>query len=296
MAILVKVGGGTPKAKVGNPLIPPMVSNTSPSGYVVTCSRTSYSDAYKCFSEDSRTAFPASGSGGYVQIQLPNPKIAKAIYFLNGVSEQNPSSVTVLGSNDGNNWDSLYSFNPTFNVVHLSTFENDKAYLYYRFYMYASDYANATRIQLFDNDPREYLYKDGKQNVAWDNGIYNTRSDWYLDGGWDINDSSVSADSVNGVAHTRTFVTNKSVDVTDYSKIRLSYVSGSSNIILELNVSSLIGSYYLCIDKHNSGSAYELSMRLSETKENFFMSQVGTFALANVTNQTTYINRIWLDK
>ena len=125
--------------------IVPVMSSNEQNGYVVSAS-SEYSDTFMAWKAFNKTVVDAedcwaSAAGtttGWIQIQLPNPLSACAF----SISSRNHNyckdivDFELLGSNDGENWDTLHSITeePVWNARETRTyyFNNKQSYLYYR--------------------------------------------------------------------------------------------------------------------------------------------------------------------
>lgn len=141
------------------------------------------------------------------------------------------------------------------------------------------------------NPDIRYLYKDGKQNIEWDNGLYHHDTAYTLAGGWDFDETNVNS-TINIARNEKSFTSAKPIDVTEYSKICILYNNTSK---LEMDVSSLTVSGYLGIFNVAFEANNTLSMVLSNTKNNAYNNRI-TFKDIGNLGRLIRINRIWLEK
>jgi len=138
-------------------LVPELKSNNH-MGYTVTASsyvsnNTTTYDPWKAFNRKQGTQYNSwfaqdtpSGEGGidaWIQVQLPIAKVCNKIklsapYGGSIYPNQAPKDFTFKGSNDGENWTTLYSATDqlyTSTICNEYTFANENAYIYYRLCM-----------------------------------------------------------------------------------------------------------------------------------------------------------------
>lgn len=301
MANLVRVGGGGKKEKLGNPIIPIMSSNTIPNGYVVSANDSS-ANAYIVFDKSTSSWFTENIYDAWVQIKLPNGKVAKWVMvhplYSEGLRAQD---IVVQGSNDGTTFESLGSHHFT-NANHGRTYfelENNTSYLYYRFKIvgnYVGSRSGLVEAQLYDDTPIYYLYKDGKQSVAWDNSGYAYSSAYTSDGGATLNESDFSFLASLSSMHNRAIITDSKVDLSDYSTVKMLCSYGGSEHTYTLDVSAMSGNYYVAVTVANNSSAHYLALTLGNTKENFLQTLIKRDEQSVSNNATIYVYRVWLEK
>ena len=136
------------------------------------------------------------------------------------------------------------------------------------------------------------LYTNGVQNVAWDNGIYSAASYSTLMGGFTLNDTNVVVPPVTTEGHNYTFVTQKSIDFSKYSKLKI-VIDGEekSYDIISINISG-----YVCFASFTGSGLCHFEVVISPTKENFHTNQVFMdYAYQNATAKYLTITEIWLE-
>ena len=132
------------------PLIPTMTSNSAPSGVASQNSTYENYDAYMAFDGNDNTQSCTIGGGGiqYIQYKFDNPVLAKKCKCI--FSNAMPSSIKsfeISASNDGSNFDTLYSASGVSLENNLS-FDNNN-YTYYRFSASLSNGLECKTIQLY---------------------------------------------------------------------------------------------------------------------------------------------------
>lgn len=118
---------------------PEMTGNTAPAGFTVSSSNAS-ADAYKAFNrERSETVTIASGSSGYIRVQLASAKVADAYWVVASKDASVQDMFTeweFQGSNDGTTWVTLDNRTAQTGWSQSETrhyeFTNETAYLYYQ--------------------------------------------------------------------------------------------------------------------------------------------------------------------
>lgn len=122
----------------------PVMSANSQDGYVASASSTSvYADLqpYKAFdrSTSGKFEFEANVTSGWIQIQLPEAKIANIFQIgarNDGDYKDTPRNYSLDASNDSETWDTLFSIENSDNwsagQIRTYTLENSTAYTYYR--------------------------------------------------------------------------------------------------------------------------------------------------------------------
>lgn len=136
------------------------------------------------------------------------------------------------------------------------------------------------------------LYKNGTSNIVWDNGIYKYDSSSIIDGEATFNEANISMPSPNGASHCYTLISNKPIDLTEYSTLCLTF-NGTSTI--SVDVSTVIGSFYIGIARTVSPRGYnEVNLMYSSAKEEFALSSPNIQSLN--ASSTAFINRVWLEK
>ena len=156
-----------------------MTSNTSPSPYIASASSVyDNRQPYKCFNNeiDKTSCYHSKRcSEGYVQIYLGKPYIiTKSIINMRRLSNgYRQKSLTVYGSNDGNNFDKLEPIIDTSvwntSVVdseHTILFnKSEKSYKYYRFNfttMSNTSYVTINEISLYYKKPNTIIKTSNK--------------------------------------------------------------------------------------------------------------------------------------
>ena len=285
-------GGGT---KVPHSLIPTMTSDTTPSGCVASASSvysSSYSawrafdgsldaSSYWCSAEGQKTA--------YVQIELQNA--VKAKYCK--IKPRTATGIDVFGSNDGSTFVLIgQQIFDTNNIDYVFALNNSNAYKYYRFTCQGSTSTfNAIfEIQLYDADTRIHLYKDGTQNVAWDNsGVYRATTAKTASGGVTFNEFNFAIE-VPSNEQSKALLSNNPINVDGYSKLKAIY--GTS--VLEVDLTNVSVGYVFVHTTRSNGTGY-MQLGISATKDLF---STNAFAKAEVSsvNGTYFYTRVWLEK
>ena len=155
----------------------------------------------------------------------------------------------------------------------------------------ASEYLNThtvTRIWL----EQSVAKATDKDAVDWDNRGYAPNTSTTADGGFSLSDVSMSAD-VTTNAHARAILTDKGVDLSEYSTLKVTY-NGSST--LSLDKSSIKSSAYVYACNNNTSSAKQLIIGATPTKENFNSNRYGNNAIATLSSTSVIVNRVWLEK
>lgn len=308
MANLVRVGGGS-RPKVPKSLVPIMTSNTSPSGYVASASSTYNSNLQPYL------AFDGVDSGGndhwlsakgkvvneWLQIELPKAEVCRCLEYYIGTNDNISAMKTfkLQGSNDGQLFDDLGTFTndtTTLKEKRIYAVANERAYKYYRITVlsgYYSEYVSIGEIILSDLDTRDYLYKDGKQSVVWDNGIYNPNTTYYsVIKPLDLNEGSLSGQlTTNGDAYS--FITSNVVDLSAYSKVKMQY---NSTQTMELDISNINASDYVGLLFTRTGNTTYFGIDITPEKTNYNSKQITEKVITSLGTTKVYINRIWLEK
>lgn len=142
----------------------------------------------------------------------------------------------------------------------------------------------------------KYLYKDGKQNVDWDNSSdYNISGDYpsshipYLMGNGYIETPELSSNSTSSV-----LVTNNIVDISEYSKLKLTY-DGINTITLD--ISSINASGYILLATYRNSNVYYRQLFITSQKDYGYNYKYAFINLDYaVSTPSIKINRIWLEK
>lgn len=300
-------GGGT---KVPSPLIPIMTSNTTPSGYVASAS-SEFSTGYRAFMSftNNLNNLWASGQNAYtnswLKIQLAESKVCKCFSLQNPLYDNDNSvkAFTLSASNDDSAYMVLGSFTNPNNIAGNRTvfyLDNSVAYKYYRLTVaskYGSgNYCTVGSLQLYDADVRTYLYKDGKQNVPWDNSGYILADNYTCDGGATLNEGNLTLIMPPTNYHNRTIVSNSVVDVSEYSTLKVGYAYNNTYHELSVNVSSIGVGGYVSINTHRSSTgAYIFDVVLSTSKSFPINNQLARTYL-DIGNHNVTVSRIWLEK
>ncbi|MFJ6207303.1 discoidin domain-containing protein [Lysinibacillus sp. NPDC092081] len=150
----------TPKLLGKDPTInavPNMTSNTAPTGSVTA--RGAYTPAWQAFDRNSSTYWYDNGSSesnpSWLQYEFDSPKIINKIaldsLIITG-SSYGLKEFTLLGSNDGLNYDSLLSVNnhPNSNAKVTYHFNNNNEYLFYKLQFGLSYYSYYTLVSSFE--------------------------------------------------------------------------------------------------------------------------------------------------
>lgn len=112
----------------------PMTSNNS-NGQVVSSSF-NFSNLYRIYNEgghDSTSRIISGSQKGHTTIQLTEPKVANKV-VLRFSPTYYSNDFQIQGSNDGVNFDILATIENNTELELSLTFDNDKEYVYYRFY------------------------------------------------------------------------------------------------------------------------------------------------------------------
>lgn len=157
-------------------LIPPMTSNTTPIGVASASSlynSTNYNE-WKAFDDDITSRWISIKHDGaqYIQYEFNNPTVVNSIKIGNSSSGDEASfvkSFDLLGSNDGTQYDLIYSGEHDKNdkgIIYYHAFDNSVAYKYYRVLCKTSfgSYDQIAAIQLYgtpDYESRTYIYEHG---------------------------------------------------------------------------------------------------------------------------------------
>lgn len=135
--------------KVLNVKVPTMTSDTKPSGQVIYkgTSSQAFGVTYGYYAFDKSTS-----SSKYYQNDNTTPiylgyKFPKAVRIVKAFMVDNASfhnqnpSITIQGSNDGNNWENIHTFTWENNNTE-TVFQNDKSYQWYRFLANKGNYGS----------------------------------------------------------------------------------------------------------------------------------------------------------
>lgn len=147
---------------------------------------------------------------------------------------------------------------------------------------------------------KKFLYKDGVQNIAWDNsGTYKRMSGWVADGGATLNDNNMTLLYSVSPSHNRAIVTNSVVDFSQYSSLKIASVYSGSEHIKTINISAIQSSGYVIVQIHYYGSTEYFGVTLSANKDQYnatsnkildSVDDIGT------TNTHVTVSRVWLEK
>lgn len=143
---------------------------------------------------------------------------------------------------------------------------------------------------------KKYLYKDGKQNVPWDNNGYILADNYTCDGGATLNEGNLTLIMPSTNNHNRTVVSNSVVDVSAYSTLKVGYAYNNAYHELSVNVSSIGVGGYVSINTHRSSTgAYIFDVVLSTSKSFPINNQLARTYLA-IGNYNVTVSRVWLEK
>lgn len=298
--------------KVPSPLIPAMTSNTTPSGYVASASQ-EYSSAWSAWrafdSSNSSHWVTSNTQSGWVQIQFPTAVKAKGAMCHPYYEQENQlkaKDCTVLGSNDENTWFQLgFVAFPNKNVGNVYfALNNDTAYRYYRFVNSGSyvsaGYSGYTECQLYNANPEDafynYIYKDGKQSVAWDNsGTYISESGYYSAGGATLNDGNMSFSTPSTSMYNRAIITDSVIDVSQYSTLKVACVYNNAEHVLSVDISSIVSSGYIALSQSNYSGQRFFTIVVATQKNNFSVNHLAQL-VTNTNANSVVVSRVWLEK
>lgn len=178
--------------KTYDSIIPKMESNLVPDGYVVTASsQTAVNAAYLAMDRENGSYWEASESEDttWIQIQIPNPLIAKACKLTVGSSlEKSITSGRILGSNNGSTWAELrvitdLVWNYEGETKYLYFDGNNERYTYYRLEG-AAPFTTLSEFQLFSESTNgEYLLGEAQSGDIWFNLLDSSMQ--YVNGNWE---------------------------------------------------------------------------------------------------------------
>lgn len=151
-----------------------------------------------------------------------------------------------------------------------------------------------SRVWLSKGDDT-YLYKDGKQNVAWDNsGMYQYAFDYVPDGGAILNANNFVLNMPSQSNHNRTIVSDNGVDLTGYTKLKVAYTYNNVQQIKTTDITSIVGSMYISIVTVLS-SQYIFDVVVSTAKNDPWGSRLVAGGVVT-GNYPITVSRIWLEK
>lgn len=223
------------------PLLPAMLSDTSPANYVVSASSrygTSYPawyafDGINNMSARAWITVNNTKTNSWIQIRLPKPELVKKWTFWtrgNGI----PKHYELRASNDGSEWVVLgyYTNDVTtaYSAIEHDLSDNYTAYTYYRMFIYdiistSDTYIAVEEIQFYGiGEPfNGKLYDHGDERGQWTNGWNNLG---YTRSGYTISNGTKNSDNMYFVGASTTWNmcgTQQKIDLTPYKKLSIKY-------------------------------------------------------------------------
>lgn len=148
---------------------------------------------------------------------------------------------------------------------------------------------------MYDEEPRTYLYKDGKQNVAWDNSGHKPFATYTSDGGATLNANNMTFDMPQVSKHSRAIVTNNVIDLSDYSTLKVVCNYNNAEHVFTTDISNLLSSYYVAISTIRADSSYYVELCVSSQKDNYAETYVKRDTNI-IGNYNVTVSRVWLEK
>lgn len=147
-----------------------------------------------------------------------------------------------------------------------------------------------------------------KVGISWDGLLYDNGSfvvgfdrstdDWNYSSTRTLEDSYVSESNIAQTASGKTTITligtTNTIDVTKYDTMKVEYTNNNTEYTLELDLSSVSGSYYLGVVSYIGTTTTVIGLFVSTSKQNVDSSKIAFISKDNLTSTTNYITKIQL--
>lgn len=140
------------------------------------------------------------------------------------------------------------------------------------------------------------LYKDGKQNVAWDNTGYRRSSAYTSDGGATLNEGNMTLIMPPSVLHCRSIITDNVIDLSEYSSLNVVYAYNGAEHVKTLNISSISGSGYIVLQTLHFNEYHQFGVSVSLQKTDYGTNLIADSVEVEIGNYNVTVSRVWLEK